>query len=248
MLKIVAIDDNPITLQSLETTIDWEKLGCVLIGTADNAERALEIINYSHVDIIISDIKMPGMSGLEFAETICKMGMHTKVILITGFHEFELVKSAIKIGVFDFLTKPFSNDEIFSAVQKAVIAIKKERQENPRLMPDRQNDEVSPMVRRAIEYLEKSFKEPITLEDVSKNLNANSSYLSRAIKKEMGRGFIEILTEMRLEHAKKLLENPNMKIYEVAKQVSYNDYTYFFQVFKKRYGISPNEYRKRFLI
>ena len=247
MLNVIAIDDNPITLQSIETTIDWESLGCVLIGTASNGERALSIIKENKVDIIISDIKMPGMSGLELSEIISNMGIHAKIILITGFHEFELAKNAIKIGVFDFLPKPFSNDELYSAIEKAVTSIRKERKENPRLISDRQSDDTSPLVRRAVAYLENAFYEPLTLEDVSKKLNVNPSYLSRAIKKEKGRGFIEILTDIRLEHAKKLLEDSNIKIYEVAKQVAYNDYAYFYQVFKKRYGISPNEYRRRYL-
>ena len=247
MLKVVAIDDNPITLQSIETTIDWESLGCVLIGTASNGESAFSIISENQVDIIISDIKMPGMSGLELAEAISNMEIHAKIILITGFHEFELAKNAIKIGVFDFLPKPFSNNELYSAIEKAVKTIKKERRENPRLISDRKNDDTSPLVRRAVTYLENSFNESITLEDISKKLNVNPSYLSRAVKKEMGRGFIDILTDIRLEHAKKLLENPDIKVYEVAKQVAYSDYAYFYQVFKKRYGISPNEYRKRFM-
>lgn len=247
MLKVVVIDDNPLILQSIVTTIDWNKLGCVIAGSADNGEDAFQIISERRADIIISDIKMLGMDGLELAEAINSMGVHAKIILITGFHEFELAQRALRLGIFDLLAKPVSNSEICRAVKNAAEALLRERQENPRLMPSRAPEDASPLVRRAVAYLEQRFREDITLEDVSAKLMVNPSYLSRAIKKETGRGFVEILTEIRLGIAKQLLEQPDARVYTIAEQVGYKEYPYFYQVFKKHCGVSPKEYRKQFL-
>lgn len=246
MLKVVVIDDNPLVLQSIVTTINWAELDCVIAGSADNGEDARRIIAGRRADIIISDIKMLGMDGLQLTEAVNNMGIHVKIILITGFHEFELARRAIKLGVFELLTKPVPNHEICQAVRSAAAALLRERQENPRLMPHRAPEDASPLVRRAVAYLEQKFREDVTLEDVSAKFQANPSYLSRAIKKETGRGFVEILTELRLDTAKQLLERPDTKVYAVAEQVGYKDYSYFYQVFRKRYGISPKEYRRQF--
>lgn len=246
MLKVVVSDDNPLVLQSIVTTIDWAELGCTIAGSADNGEDARQIIAERRADIIISDIKMLGMDGLELAGAVNDMGIHAKMILITGFQEFELAQQALKLGVFDLLAKPVSNSEICRAVKSAAESLLLERRKNPRLMPTRAPEEASPIVRRAVAYLEQMFREDITLEDISEKLVINPSYLSRAIKKETGRGFVEILTEIRLDIAKQLLEQPNAKVYSVAEQVGYKEYPYFYQVFKKHCGISPKEYRKQF--
>lgn len=245
MLKVVAIDDNPITLQSIVTTINWEELGCVVIGAFDNGEDALKIISEQHADIVVSDIKMPRLDGLAITEALSAMDINAKIILITGFHEFELAQRALKLGAFDLLAKPFSNEELRRAVKNAADALIKERWENPRPASAYVPAAASPLVRRAVAYIEEMFSDEITLDIISEKLNVNPSYLSRAIKKETGSGFVEILTDIRLEAAKNLLKQPDMKVYTAAKLAGYSDYSYFYQVFKKHYGISPKEYRER---
>lgn len=246
MIKVAIIDDNPLITQAIAMTIDWATLGCVVVGTADNGESAQALICERKVDIIVSDIKMPGMDGLTLCERINALDIHAKIILMTGYQEFELAQRAVRVGAFDLLAKPVANEEICRVVKCAIEVLEKERVERPRLAPSRATENASPLVRRAVCYLEQHFDEDITLEELSAKLIVNPSYLSRMIKKEIGKGFVEILTDARLDMAKQMLEQPNAKVYLVAEQVGYKDYAYFYQVFKKRFGISPTEYRKVF--
>ena len=85
------------------------------------------------------------------------------------------------------------------------------------------------------------------LSEVAKVVSVNPSYLSSLIKKETGKNFIDIIIEARLEHAKKLLQNPCHRINEVADLSGFKDYAYFYQTFKKHVGLSPKEYRNQFL-
>ena len=247
MQHVIVIDDNPLVLESLTTTIDWPALDCVVAGAVDNGDDAYALLLQKRVDIIISDIKMPGMDGLVLAERVALMGTHTKIILITGFQEFELAQQAVRLGVFDLLSKPLMNSDICRAVRKAIAALLEEREENPRLLPSRAPDHASPLVRRTIAYMEREYGKDISLEEVAARFQVSTSHLSRAVKKETGQGFVETLTDIRLDAAVQLLKQTNAMVSLVAEQVGYSDYPYFYQVFKKRFGVSPKEYCKKHL-
>jgi YesN/AraC family two-component response regulator len=95
--------------------------------------------------------------------------------------------------------------------------------------------------------LNRYFATDITLDSVASHFQVSPNHLSRILKRETGFGFVEILTKIRMSEALKLLEHPDTKVYMVAEQVGYRDYSYFYQVFKKYYNISPQKYRNKFL-
>lgn len=124
--KVVVIDDKPFIRTAIIKTIDWDSLGCFVAGEATDGTEGREIILKTQPDIIITDIKMPGLSGLELVEFVKPSLPSSKVILITGYQEFEYAQKAVKLGVFDFILKPISNKELYDVVARAVNEIKKE--------------------------------------------------------------------------------------------------------------------------
>jgi len=247
MLHVAVIDDNPLVLESLTTTIDWSALDCMVVGAAGNGDDARALLSQKRVDIIISDIKMPRMDGLELAGWVAQIGIHAKIILITGFQEFELAQQALRLGVFDLLCKPLMNSDICRVVRKAIAALQEEREHNPRLLPSRAPEGASPLVRRVIACMEREYSKDIRLEEMATKFHVSPSHLSRAVKKDTGQGFVETLTDIRLDAAVQLLKQPGAMVSAVALQVGYSDYPYFYQVFKKRFGVSPKEYCKKHL-
>ncbi|MCL2835009.1 MAG: response regulator [Treponema sp.] len=247
MFNVVVFEDNPLVLKSIVSTINWKELGCSIAGAAENGNDAYKLLHEIKIDIVISDIKMPGMDGLELAKKISEMDLHVKIILITGYHEFELARRAVSLGVFDMLTKPLSNESICSSVNKAIEALNKESKNIESIDSIRAPDSASSLVRHTFAYLNQNFVKDITLEMVADEFMVSTNHLSRVLKKETGNGFVEILTKIRMKEALKLLENPDSKVYMVAEQVGYKDYSYFFQVFKKFYNVSPQKYRNKFL-
>ena len=247
MFKVAVFDDNPLILKSIASTIKWDKLDCVVEGTAENGNDAFKILKEKSIDIIISDIKMPGMDGLSLVKKFYEMGQHAKIILITVFQEFELARQAVHLGVFDMLTKPLSNESICASVSRAVKLLKEESGNQPEVMPFSAPENASSLVRHAIEHLNRHYTAEITLDSVSEYFQVSPNHLSRIFKRETGLGFVEILTKIRMAEALKLLESPDIKVYAVAEQVGYSDYTYFYQVFKKYYNVSPQKYRNKFL-
>ena len=247
MLNVAVFEDNPLVLKSITTTINWNELDCTIVGTAENGNDAYTLLQEIEINIVISDIKMPGIDGLSLAKKISEMGLHTKIILITGFHEFELAKQAVHLGIFDLLTKPLSNESICASVKRAVKALGEESPDNPKISPFRAPENASNLVRHTITFLNQHYAEDITLETVAVQLKVSPNHLSRIIKKETGYKFVEILTKIKMTEALKLLERPDAKVYKVAEQLGYRDYAYFYQVFKKFYNVSPQKYRNKFL-
>jgi len=129
MYSVFLVDDEPIVLEGIRTKIDWESSGFTFAGEATDGEIALSMIHELKPDILITDIKMPFMDGLQLASTIKKTQPWIKIIILSGHDEFDYAKKAISIGIEDYILKPFTSEEIISSLQKASAQIDKERKQ-----------------------------------------------------------------------------------------------------------------------
>lgn len=128
MHKAVVFDDEFIVLQGFQTRVDWAGHDIELVGTAANGIEALALFRSVRPDIIFTDIRMPGMDGLELLEIITKEAPDTICIVFSGFNEFEYVKRAINIGVLDFIEKPITLRKIQDALLKVRIQMDKQKE------------------------------------------------------------------------------------------------------------------------
>lgn len=112
MLKILIVDDELDICELIHKLIDWEDLGLVSLGSSQNGVDAMEIILRQKPDIVITDIQMPGMTGLEVIERASQQKLPTKFIVISGYREFEYAQQAIRFGVEDYLLKPISKTDL----------------------------------------------------------------------------------------------------------------------------------------
>jgi len=104
--KVVIIDDNPTTIRSLTQTIDWEARGCVIAGTATDGESGKALVLREKPDILLLDIHMPQKDGLQMLQEVRTAVPDCKVIIITGYDQFEYDSRAIKLSVFDYIFNP----------------------------------------------------------------------------------------------------------------------------------------------
>lgn len=118
MLKIMIVDDMPIFLEYLRGCIDWENYGFTICAEAHDGKEALELIESTYPDIILTDITMPYVDGLELSEKVMQQYPDISVILITGNNEFEYARKAVRIGVCDYIVKPFEKEELLLSLLK----------------------------------------------------------------------------------------------------------------------------------
>lgn len=124
---VLLIDDNQMFCKSLQHSIDWHKMRCRLSAVAENGLKGMEEYKLHKPDIIISDIHMPGMDGLELVRKIRQTDTSCKIIFITGYQEFNYAQEAVRLGAFDFLLKPIKRKNLCETIEKAVAQLEKEQ-------------------------------------------------------------------------------------------------------------------------
>lgn len=126
-MRILIADDEDYTREGLLEEIDWEEFGIDEIMQAVNGEEALKIVQWFRPDIVLSDIRMPKMDGIAFAEEMLKSNPGSKLIFISGYMETEYLRSAIRLSVIDFIEKPINVEQVRKALGRAVGEIARER-------------------------------------------------------------------------------------------------------------------------
>ena len=130
MIKVFLVEDEVIVREGIKNNIDWEKYGYEFCGEASDGELAFPMICKEKPDIVITDIRMPFMDGLELSRLIKKEQPQIKIIILSGHEEFEYAKAAIQIGIEEYLLKPINGDELLQAVNHVAEKIKEEQKNN----------------------------------------------------------------------------------------------------------------------
>ena len=235
MYNLVIIEDEVKILEALKKFIPFESLGLNLIASATNGLDGLKCIETTHPDIVITDITMPQMSGIEMLQ--CLNDKKLKIILLTAHADFKYAQAAISFGVIEYLLKPVFPADVVKALKKCIKLLDSEKSE---LEADTNMKNVSTIIAKMKKYAENNFRE-ITLNKLVDYLGFSESYLRKLFKDETGITFKQYLISVRMEKAKELLESNYYKIYEIADMVGYNDVATFRDSFKKYFGTTPRD-------
>lgn len=386
MYTVLIVDDEPLVRLGIINSVAWENYGVNRILEADNGNKAWMVYQSEQVDIVITDIKMPEMNGIELLRFLKSSDSKAVRIVLSGYSDFEYLQKAIRAGVMDYLLKPINVIELEEVLETAINRLreeeiqKTERMKNlrentlARLMegnigkhelrdkmeklnirlgrgpyivtvfqfptvlfeeqsffskldlceeecgkiiqreetglvcsmngnlvvlydkeltnekldyingrlaraigkhmeqevniymgkPVGETDEIafsyldaksrnkekkekkkySKQIQDLLNYIEDHFREEISLKEAAELFYINPSYLGYIFKKEYGHSFTETVNRKRIEYARELLMNSNIKIYEVAEKAGFTDSRYFVRVFKKYEGVNPSEVRK----
>lgn len=246
MLKVLVVEDEEMIRKGIVLAVDWAALGCVVVGEASNGEEALEAVERYHPTLIITDLKMPKMDGIEMLRRLREQGNQAFVIILTAYDSFAYAQSALRLGAVDFLLKPFHDGELEQAVQTLRDRLAKgAEQEHPLLpIPGLKKGDKSKYVLQAMDYIGTHYQDPnISVGAIAQSLGLSEGHLSHTFKKETDYTLLNYLTRYRIHKAMELLRDCRLKVYEVAEQVGYRDITHFSTTFKKLTGVSPSEYQ-----
>jgi YesN/AraC family two-component response regulator len=249
MYRLLIADDEAVILKGLSEHMDWGALGCTVCGAARDGREAVEMFERDTPDVVITDIKMPRMNGLDVARYVHENAPQTRVVILTGFAEFEYARQAIAYGVAEYVLKPISKDRLSEAVGKQIAALEKasvssayaerlydiEKQINARdyeagrrsvssLVNSlnalvRRRKRFSPLIEDTLGFIHAHYADDLSLESLAARVPVNPSHLSRTFKKETGGNLVEYIARTRIEKAKELLTYTDMPAYGVAEAV-----------------------------
>ena len=246
MLKVLLVEDEDLIRRGLRFQMDWTAAGCVVADEAAIGREGLEKIGLLRPDVVVTDVRMPDMDGLE----MLKRGLEVcpfDAIVVSGYGEFDYAQQAIRLGVAEYLLKPVDFNDLRGCIQK-IVARRRQRQQGgqdpsaPPLVPNIDPAAVTNRyAARMLRYIQEHYAERISLTDLSQELNVSCTHLNAKFKAEVGYTFHDFLNHYRISRAVELQKQGTWKLYEIAEMVGFSDYKYFNKVYKKYVGYPPNK-------
>ena len=236
MKTIVIAEDEYRTRQGLSKLIQKLNSEFCVVGEAEDGLEGLKMIQSLTPDIVITDIRMPKITGLDMIEQVRKMNIECKFVILSGYADFSYAQQAIHLGVEDYLLKPITISMVKDLLDKLQEHADKEE---PSVCS---NECYSAIVRKAVEEIHRHYSQQIRLESFAEENNITPQYMSSLFSKETGTTFSNYLRDVRIEKAKELLKEGNQKVYEIACAVGYPDQKYFSKIFRECVGVSAKQY------
>lgn len=218
-----------------------------IVYTALNGKDGLFIFNNTPLSIILLDLIMPVVSGLEVLKEIRKISSDIKVIILTGEKNYELTRKCADLGVQGFVEKPYKTVDFLDRI-KNMAGVKKNCKVLQEIWGENYENQLSSInhnVRKAIDYIRQNYHKNITREDVAAYLKITAGYLSKIFNEECGIQLNEFFVKYRIEKSQEfLLNNPHLKINDIAASIGISDLNYFCRLFKQQTGKTPGEFRR----
>lgn len=256
MLRVMIAEDEDIIRKGLIYTTDWMGMDCVVVAEAANGQEGLLKILEQKPDVVIADICMPYMDGIEMIKEASK-SVKFKSVLLTSYAEFDYARRAIAARVSEYLLKPVDEEKLAALMKRLGEEIANSRQVE--YVMEQAESEAGIMnleyymqldpsenkyVSKAIEEIKSGYWDKLSVESISDKLGVSASYLSRKFKEVTGQTFLDFLNKYRISQAIILLNTGQYRIGEVSDATGFTDYKHFCAVFKKYTLKSPTKFMK----
>lgn len=239
--NVMLVEDEPLLLRSLERHIGSIDLGFKVACKAQNGQEALDLLKKMEIHLVITDIIMPLLSGLDLLTQINRYYPNIAVVLLSGFADFNFAQQALRESALDYILKPITREKIENILLKA----KAELSQYYQLVEDEalSGQTAEQTMEYVRSYIRKHYNEQIDLSALASKLGISSAYLTKLFNKYEKCSPIKYITDLRIVEAKHLLYNTTLTIKEISERLGYQNQFYFSRVFRKINKISPREYR-----
>ncbi len=241
--NILLAEDEILLRQSLSNSIDALDSGFRVTCQVSNGEEALQCLKTENIHLVITDIRMPAMDGLALARRIHEQYPHIFTMILTGYADFSYAQEALKQGVFDYMLKPVSTEDLESALSHVRLQLQKycELDEDSTLV----GKSVEQIVEYTVLYMREHYMDSIDISSFSAANGFTSAYLTKLFNRYKGETPSKYLTDIRIHEAKRLLADTSLPIREIGIQVGYPDQFHFSKTFRKHTGMNPTAYRRQ---
>jgi two-component system response regulator YesN len=247
MINLLVVDDEKEERDGL-AYLSSSLFNYITVYYADNGISALEVLEKQRIEIMITDIKMPKMGGIKLLENTVPRYPDLKIIIYSGYADFEYARKGIRFHVQNYLLKPISIDAFKDAMTTLINEIKKV----DKFVPDsplKTNQNIagtkvqSYITLKVIDIIYSEYNTDLNLTYISEKLDRTPTYISHIFAQETGKSFLKYLTDFRMVKAKELITNSSRKINSISMECGFQNPAYFNQVFKSYYGMTPVQFR-----
>ena len=237
MFDLMIVDDEYEIRYGLQHYFPWQELGFNIVGAFASGAEALAYIKGNHVDVLLTDIRMPEISGIDLIKASLEIIPHLRCIVISGYRDFDYAKQCMALGVRDYIIKPTKYEELEAVFQKVAEELKASQFFTPSL--DSTN---LPVIEQVKLYIRSHIKEA-SLETAASQVGLNPFYLSTFFHQQTGKKFYDYLLAIRMGTASKLLLTTMTPIQEISRETGSMNANSFARAFREYYGMSPKVYR-----
>ncbi|MDY6012327.1 response regulator [Clostridium sp.] len=248
MAKIMIVDDEVLERNALKVILkNLENIE--IVAEACNGREAIELDKKYNPDLIIMDIKMPGIDGCKATEIIKSNNKDKIIIMLSAYDDFDLVRKALTLGVDEYILKPFNPQKLKNIINNNIVNLKInnnkiEKYINNTYKVDKDVNKVNNPIEIAVDYIDENFRENINLNMIASICNLSPCYFSKLFKKKMGINYNTYINNKKIDYAKKILETTDTPILNLSMDLGFEDCGYFIRVFKKLEGVTPKKYRE----
>lgn len=244
--SVIVAEDEELLLNNLVQKLQRLDLGLTVVGTAQTGSRAYELVEQLNPDILIADIRMPVMDGLELLSRVRQRFPLIRTMITSSYSDFEYARTAITIGVCEYLLKPVDPEELYAAMFKIVSQLKAEQSAYEDIFnPETTRNTPAHIAELLKDFILSNYQTDINLNLIAGNMNYSPSYLTRLFCQQYGSTPSRYITSLRIQKAQFLLtHNPELSVRQIGETVGYHEQGYFSRIFKKQVGVSPVEYRE----
>lgn len=237
MYKLIIIDDEKKILDGIAELFPWNNIGFEVTGKYTRARDALKYLEQNRVDVVMTDVCMPDIDGLELTKQL-KQYEDLRIVIFSSYSDYKYMREALKLEVEDYLLKPVSYGELSECFEK----IKSLLDQKYCQQEESETTYYEKIIKKVDFYLEQNFQEG-SLSAAAELVGISPNYLSKIYKEKKGVGFSEQLNKIRMEKAGKMLMDLSFKSYEIAFYVGYDNPKNFTRAFKSYFHVTPRDYR-----
>ncbi len=241
-MRIVIVDSQIVFRLELCSLIKESPERHQIVGFAENGYDGMKVIEDLSPDLVLTDIKIPKVSGLNMIRNLREKGICPKYVVLSRSHDFEDAMESLNLGVSRFLPKPVDARLFLDTLSDLDRQCQSGRRQADRTSAGKRTSCYGSLVNSLLGVIEREYGKRLSLEELADRFHVTPEYLSALFKKRTGVCFSDYLKYYRIERAKELIANQRLKIYEVAYKVGYPDPRYFCRVFKNVVGVSAGEY------
>jgi two-component system, response regulator YesN len=198
----------------------------------EDAISSMKILDKTSIQLAFVDIHLPGEDGLKLSRRMKERQPGMEIVIVSAHQDFQYAKQAIQIEVMDYLVKPFLENELYSVIDKF-------------LHNNHYTLGKSPHVQHVLKRIQMDFHQKLNLNDISREIPVNFSYLSHCFSEEIGETFQEYLLSYRIHQAKLLLtKHPEWSMTSISEKVGFSSQHHFSNVFKRIVGTTPSRFKE----